>query len=231
MNVSKLTIGAILIILFSLLLEPLFLIYNFENVYERKCPLKTTIGDTNHTLIYPWGTAPNISIFLDIDNISIEDRNNYIQIALYSMDWWEKDTTHNLSYPVKFKLVNNSENANIILSWVNTVSSNPTDRGYTHINSSGKQDSLGKNLCDTYNPPYSRCVIEIRTNLSYVENLHIVKHELGHALGLKHRFNIMDFYKTGFEKHLCYDFEDSEIMFDFSIYNCYKPIYEKWTIF
>jgi len=232
MNVSKLTIGAIfVIILFCLLLEPLLVIYKIENDYNHIIQLKTNIGDTNDTLIYPWGTAPDLSVFLNIDNISIEDRNLYTQNALDSMNWWEKDNTYNLSYPVKFKIVNNSEDANIILSWVNTVSSNPTDRGYTHINSSGIQDPLGKNLCDTYNPPYSRCVIEIRTNLSYGENLHTVKHEFGHVLGLKHRFNIMDYYKTGFEEYLCHDFEDSELMFDFSVYASGKNFYKKYTIF
>jgi len=232
MNVSKLTIWAIfVIILFFVLLEPLFIIYNIENVYEHKYPLKTKIGDTNDTLIYPWGPAPDISVFLNIDNISIEDRKINTQSALDSMNWWEKDNTHNLSYPIKFKLVNNSEDANIILYWVNTVSSNPTDRGYTHINSSGIQDPLGKKLCDTYNPPYSQCIIEIQTNLSYGENLHIVKHELGHVLGLHHAFNIMDYYKTGFEEYVGYDFEDSELMFDFSVYNNSKNFYKKYTIF
>lgn len=232
MNVLKLTIGAVLVItLFLLLLEPLFVIYEIKNVYEHKYPLKTNIGDTNDTLIYPWGTAPNISVFLNIDNISIEDKKIYAQDALDSMNWWEKDNAHNLSYPVKFKLVNNSEDANIILSWVNTVSSNPTDRGYTHINSSGIQDPLGEKLCDTYNPPYSICIIEIRTNLRYREKLHTVKHELGHILGLHHSFNIMDYYKTGFEEYLGHDFEDSEIMFDFSIYNYTKSAYKNHTIF
>jgi len=232
MDVLKSIIGAIfVIILLFLLLEPLFVIYKIENVYEHKYPLKTNIGDTNDTLIYPWGTAPYISIFLDIYNISFEDRKIYTQNALDSMNWWEKDNAHNLSYPVKLKLVNNSEDANIILSWVNIVSSNPTDRGYTHINSSGIQDPLGKKLCDTYIPPYSRCIIEIRTNLSYGENLHTLKHELGHVLGLHHTFNIMDYYKTGFEDYLGLDFEDSEIMFDFSIYDYTKTVYKNLTIF
>lgn len=226
---KQLIIVTILVILF--LLEPLYVIYIIEDVYERKNPFKVNIGDTNDTLIYPWGTTPDIAVFLNLNNISIEDRKIYTQSGLDSMDWWEKDNTYNLSYPVKFKLVNNSEDANIIISWVNTVSSNPTDRGYTHINSSGIRDPLGNKLCDTYNPPYSRCVVEIRTNLSHGDNLHTVKHELGHVLGLHHTFNIMDYYKTGFEEYLNHDFEDSEIMFDFSIFKSYKSEYKNWTVF
>ena len=232
MKISKLTIGVILvIILFFVLLEPLFVIYIIENDYELKNPLKVNIGDTNKTLIYPWGTSPSISVFLNLDNISAENRYIHTQSALDSMNWWEKDKAHNLSYPVKFKLVDNYEDANIILFWVNTVSSNSTDKGYTHINSTGYQNSLGKKLCDTYNPPYSQCIIEIRTNLSQGDNLHIVKHELGHALGLHHKFNIMDYYKTGFEQYLAHDFEDSELMFDASVYKSGKNFYKRCTIF
>jgi len=107
-----------------------------------------------------------------------------------------------------------------------------SELGYTHINSSGRPNPLGRNVCDTYNPPYSRCIIEIRTNLSYKENLHTVKHELGHALGLNHKFNVMDYYWNGIEDSSNLDlFVDSEVMFTFSIYNDSKNTYKNLTIF
>lgn len=144
---------------------------------------KATIGDSNIFIDYPWGNKQKLKVFVDFENVSIEDRDYHNYTVLLAMKWWETDRAHNLSYKVNFILSNNSQDADIIISWKESLASNPTDRGYTHINSSGFYDPIGADVCDTYKIPFKTCKIEVRSNLSYDEKLYVVKHELGHTLG------------------------------------------------
>lgn len=175
---------------------------------------KATIGDSNIFIDYPWGDKQKLKVFVDVENVLIEDRdyNNYT--VLLAMKWWETDRTHNLSYKVNFTLSNNSQDADIIIFWNDSLTSNPTDRGYTHINSSGVYDRIGADVCDTYKLPFKKCKIEVRSNLSYDEKLYVVKHELGHTLVFKHIFNKNDFFirRQGFDTN--YYLSPSEIMFE-----------------
>ena len=204
-----------------LIVSPRVAMYEVVNNPLNSIQNKATIGDSNSYLDYPWGNKQKLNIFADFGNVSIEERDYYNYTILLALKWWENDITHNLSYNPNFTLVNNSNDANIIIHWTADMTYNPTDRGYTHINSSGlpSDDPLGIETCDTYNTPFKKCIIEIRTNLSYDENYYVIKHELGHALGFKHIFNRSDFlirYK-GFETN--YFLSPSEIMFDNRKYN------------
>lgn len=210
-----------LILLLMLIVSPLVAMYMVVNDPLNSIQNKVTIGDSNSYLDYPWGNKQKLNIFAGLENVSIDERDYYNYTILLALKWWENDITHNLSYNPNFTLVNNSNDANIIIHWTADMTYNPTDRGYTHINSSGlpSDDPLGIETCDTYNTPFKKCTIEIRTNLSYDENYYVIKHELGHALGFKHIFNRSDFLirYAGFETN--YYLSPSEIMFDNRKYN------------
>lgn len=44
----------------------------------------------------PWGKDPRISVFINLENVSIKDRESYFYEVLLSMKWWENDKNHDL---------------------------------------------------------------------------------------------------------------------------------------
>lgn len=217
-NVIILIFVVFVLIAFTILVTPYIVTNIVINKPENTALNKVSIGDSNTPLDYPWGNNPNLTVFTNLDNISKEDRKYHNYTILLSMKWWEEDNSHKLSYGINFSMVNHSKDANIIIIWANSVSTNPTDRGYAHINSTGRNDSWGYNTCDTYNSPFSQCNIEIKVDMSDEEKLFVTKHELGHVLGFEHSLNKSDFMvrKDGFSTH--YLLSPSEIMYDDSIY-------------
>ncbi len=235
MNLSRVLILVLLMIaIIHYLFSPLFAIYLISDRAYRAYPVSNkvvNVGELNVSLDSPWGNATNLNVFTTIINnyegVSPQmkaDEGNYNNSISLATKFWENDKTHNLSYNVKFRIINTSKDANILLYWKENVSSSPTDNGYTHINSTGHLDPTGKRLCDTYNLPYTKCTIEVRRNLPSEKNLFVVKHELGHALGLQHSFNTMDYLVTHLQIDFynllgfTFDFEYAEIMFDYGVY-------------
>lgn len=156
----------IILALIHYLFSPLLALYSIRNDVYSSYPLPhiTNISNTNETLRYPWGLAPTITVFLNHENISIKDHEKYIEYVLLASNYWENDKSHNFGYNINFIYINNSEDANIIINFKDIVY-NDNIKGTTHINSTGRFDSVGTNLCDTYNTPFKQCVIEIRTDL------------------------------------------------------------------
>lgn len=210
-NVIKIFFICIIIISFSILLLylPFKLGIDLGNS-AFPAPNKVPLGDSNKTLERPWGETSNLKVYINLDNVSKRDREYYVYEVRFAMKWWENDKNHNLSYNVNFSMTNNSNEANIFFRWNDTLYGGRDIRGHTHINSSGEFVKT----CDPYNPPFTQCTITILANLSDEENLFVIKHELGHALGLRHSFNTSDFFilYLGFNSN--YLLTRSEIMFD-----------------
>ncbi|MCZ7385722.1 MAG: M57 family metalloprotease [Candidatus Methanoperedens sp.] len=145
----------------------------------------------------------------------MKDRESYFYEVLLAMKWWENDKNHNLSYRVNLTIINNSNGANIILNWNETLYGGRNIRGHTNIEET--------RTCNPLNPPFTQCTITILDNLSYDENLYVIKHKLGHTLGLKHSFNNSDFFMMFLVNLFNYDSDyhlsRSEIMFDGSLYD------------
>lgn len=207
-----------LIVIFIISLFYAIAIYAAVNWGYAKFPVpsKVSLGNSNMPLESPWGENTNLSVFANLENVSIKDREYYVYHVLLAMKWWENDRSHNLSYSVNFTMTNKPDNSNIIVKWSEIIYDDKDVGGTTHINSSGlpHPDPLGVNICDTYNPPFKKCIIEIRKNLTYDENFYVIKHEMGHALGLKHSFNESDFFILFLGFNSNYLLSRSEIMFD-----------------
>lgn len=219
MNKKYFILHLIFIIVFVILLANLIAFYIAIDKGTEAFPAKVVLGDTNTFLEYPWGQNPNLNIYIDLNNVSINDKEYYVYQVLLAMKWWEINKNYNLSYDINFTRINNSDKANIIIMWNDIIYNNTDVGGTTHINSSGMQspDQMGENFCDAYSPPFKRCIIEIQKNLTYDTNFYVIKHEIGHALGLKHSFNKSDFLilYLGFNPNYRFD-----IMFDNGLLYC-----------
>lgn len=101
-------------------------------------PNKIPIGISDTPIEHPWGNLTSLAVFVDVENISITEREYYVYDVLLAMRYWENDKTHNLSYKPIFTITNKSKNANIIINWNETLYGGKNVLGHTYINSTGE---------------------------------------------------------------------------------------------
>lgn len=161
---------------------------------------------------YPWNQS-NLSVYVNDTNLLDKDRQSYVYDALLALKWWEAGGNHRLSYGINFAIINNSSDANITINWVEKIGDRFSD-GITDVNTSGYK---GAPSCDIFNPPFTRCNILIVKGFDDMKTQKIIKHELGHALGLAHAFNLKDYFVAYFGEN--YIHNPAEIMFDKTVFD------------
>lgn len=161
---------------------------------------------------HPWNQS-NLSVYINDTNLLEKDKQSYIYDALLALKWWEAGGNHRLSYGINFAMINNSRDANITINWVEKIGGGYSD-GITDVNTSGYK---GTTSCDTFNPPFTRCNISLVKGFDDMKTQKIIKHELGHALGLAHAFNLRDYFVAYFGEN--YIHNPAEIMFDKTVFD------------
>lgn len=172
-------------------------------------------------LEHPWNQN-NLNVYINDTNLPEKNRQNYVYDAILALRWWESGGNQRLSYAVNFTVVNSSSEANITINWAEKVYEGVRE-GTTDVNIPGRR---GSPTCDTFNPPFTRCNITLALSFSDLKTQRLIRHELGHALGLPHTFNTNDYFAAMLSENYIND--PSDIMFDGTIVNTINIL---WLIF
>lgn len=161
---------------------------------------------------HPWNKS-NINIHIDIIGIPVEEVDVYTYNALLAFRWWEsKEGMRRLGYQVNFTQVYNPKDTNINIKWTEKLFDKDEILGHTYINTTVDH---GDPTCDAYYPPFTQCNITIKLGLSDNEMQNTIKHEIGHAFGIKHSFNLKDFIVFWFFSNNLNS--PTDIMFDLTV--------------
>lgn len=155
---------------------------------------------------HPWDRT-NLNVYINYTNLLEKDKQSDIYDALLALEWWGAGGNQRLSYGVNFTVINNSRDANITINWVKKIKGGFD--GITDVNTSSYQ---GSPTCNIYNPPFTMCNISLVKGFDDLKTQNIIRHELGHALGFKHAFNIKDYFAAYLGEN--YIRNPTEIMFD-----------------
>lgn len=134
----------------------------------------TTTTTTTQAVQNPWGTDP---VKVAIANLANESRN-IAPLVRDAIAYWEGPNSTHGDYPVDYLLVEDPDDAQIVIQFVEEI----------HSCGDGEVDrtmGCAPILTSDSNPgPYTQ--IQVRSGYTDETTVEIIKHELGHTRGLEH---------------------------------------------
>ena len=120
----------------------------------------------------PWGGEP-VQVAI---NASANGSHNYVPEVQQALDYWENHSEQYAGYPIQYKLTPNAPHPDLVINFVNTVKSCPRVE-----NAAGCAPYITDSA--QISPPMR---IDVADSFSNNSTVLILKHELGHTLGLNH---------------------------------------------
>ncbi|WP_129112618.1 matrixin [Halegenticoccus tardaugens] len=139
---------------------------------------ETPSGDATPTPVEPrpspWGEDP---IVVGIETPAGSDRD-FVPVVREATDYWEQRAERYAGYPVTYRIDPDAENPDVAVRFVENVDQcgNTTEAaGCAPLITDERQI-----------PPSEPVPVYVKTGLSDASTVHVVKHELGHTIGLSH---------------------------------------------
>lgn len=171
------------------------LIFFFSLIHE----IYSTKSNVNSVLNpMPWDHSP-ITVYIDNINVPEHYSPTYIKQVENALDYWENGGNRKLKYDPKFSLADTENEADIYIMWVENLEE------YAGV----KKGVAGIARPYEVNGKYMRVniILEVGNYQGYswkqygdANMLELVKHELGHALGLGHSNDRRDIMYPTYEQ-------------------------------